>query len=465
MSRGALAFALLLAACQPRGQLIVHVDTDAEVPASPGEPATRRWLFDRLRIEVLRDGAGVLDRNQSPVSRDFAVDHALFAGGQASIGIAPPVGDSGLTARARLYRSGRLTAGEPTPSSTIDVTVSLPPLAGDSTTDLTVRLHTEDVGRALGPVDPEIGLPGDSEVGTWPGLEEVPCAGQAGDDEVCVPGGAYFMGDPIMRALGAGLDADRERLVVMKPFYIDLHETTVAEYRQHYSALVSQLVQDPILRDLTLDPSNDSAWCTWTRTALTGDASTEALPINCVNLDAASTYCGLRGKDVPSEAQFEFVASGRGEELGYAWGDDEPQCSFATWGRGGIGARSGDIGDCLASGSIGGVAPPGSGTRDRVRLVDAGSGQMREVVDLAGNVGEWVKDEWSRQEEAFWSAPGVFHDPVANLTSPLDGHMAVARGGVWYLTPIALRAAFRQGLPSTSLVNGLGFRCVRSAAP
>lgn len=73
------------------------------------------------------------------------------------------------------------------------------------------------------------------------------------------------------------------------------------------------------------------------------------------------------------------------------------------------------------------------------------------VLDLAGNVAEWVRDTKANY------APGLSKDPVQTA-----GTLHVLRGGGWYSsTPRAVRAAARDSLEDGYFLNGVGFRCVR----
>jgi formylglycine-generating enzyme required for sulfatase activity len=427
--------------------VILYVDTDAPVPpAATAPPDENRppWLFDRLRFEVLRSGALI----DGSAQRDFAIDEQKFRDGAVSIGIAPTPGEDDLTVRVRMYRSGRIDAGEPRPLSTLDTTVALPSVGSTNRIDLTVRLHVEDVGNPLGPIAPQSGKPGPSSVGSWPGAAIVPCPAPPRDGEACVPGGAYFMGDPVLGDLDPGKNADVERLVVISPFYLDTHEATVAEYR----ALTPMLLEDPpILRDLTQAPSDYASWCTWT----TNPGAFEAMPLNCVLRRTALEYCQNLGKSLPTEAQFEFVASGRGRERGHVWGEDPPACGDAVWGRGGVGAYAEVASMCLQAGSMGGEAAPGSGARDRLTLDGV------DVIDLAGNLSEWMVDQWSRQDEAYWSRPGVYRDPIANVASVDGADEWTQRGGYWTALPLLLRAASREFASGDEIGPDGGFRCAR----
>ena len=91
-------------------------------------------------------------------------------------------------------------------------------------------------------------------------------------------------------------------------------------------------------------------------------------------------------------------------------------------------------------------------------------GASEDVVDLAGNVSEFARDKWSRQDEPFWSRPGVFRDPLADVDSPSDGRDGgtyANKGGHYMSLPIELRAAFRGFLHDNGISPQTGFRCAR----
>jgi formylglycine-generating enzyme required for sulfatase activity len=438
---------MLLGACATSSEVIVFIDTDAPVPPAATElpdPNRPPWLFDRLRIEVLRSGQLV----DESALRDFAVDEQQFRDGKVSMGVAPVPGEDELSVRVRLYRSGRLLLNQPRASSTLDTTAALPSVGTTNRAHVTVRLHVEDIGTSIGPIAPDLGDPGPSAVGSWPGAKILPCPSAAGPGEVCVPGGAYFMGDPLLGDLDQGRNADNERLVVISPFWLDTHEATVAEYRAQQPNLVSFPPDHP---NTPGDITDVLSWCTWTD----APGANEAMPLNCILRTTALEYCQSLGKSLPTEAQFEFVASGRGRERGHVWGEDDPSCDDAMWGRGGVGAYIEVAAMCLQPGTMGGAAPAGSGLRDRL-VIDG-----VEVIDLAGNLAEWQGDQWSRQDEAYWSRPGVFRDPLANVVSSDGDDMWTQRGGYWTGLPLPLRAAWRDRAGGMDIGPDAGFRCAR----
>jgi formylglycine-generating enzyme required for sulfatase activity len=265
---------------------------------------------------------------------------------------------------------------------------------------------------------------------------------------VCIEGGAFWLGDPGL--LTGDAPPNGERLVVVSPFLLDRSELTVAAFRARSSS-VSPRYQ-PVVRGQ--DVTSITAWCTWTL----APSGLEQLPVNCLSRDAALMYCKALGRSLPSEAQYEFAASGRGEENIYPWGGDTPGCADAVWGLGGGGGRSSiefELSDssCRPADELGGPEPPGSGLRDRLSAGGAANGG--EVLDLAGNVSEWVLDGYSPLDAGVWATPGILVDPVE---SPL-GADDTTRGGSWRDGTYQLRAGTRAEIPHNNGAHYVGFRC------
>jgi formylglycine-generating enzyme required for sulfatase activity len=281
-------------------------------------------------------------------------------------------------------------------------------------------------------------------VGTWPGAKRVPCSGAPLPGEVCVPGGAYWMGNPALSTSLPGGQADAQRLVVVAPFFVDATEVTVAQLRA--SGLATS--GDPMTAAGSL-PTDLEATCTYTTEA--GDA--EAFPVNCVSWDKGRAYCQAAGKDLPTEAQWEYVA-GALRSLDFVWGRDDPTCTDAVFGPGGVGAYVGAISPCRPTEGLGGPLPAGSGARDVLEL------STGKVFDLAGNLFEQARDVFNAQDEPCWG-PGVFHDPSCETPGAFGGR--AFRGGGWTSTQGELLAANRYFFGATLTSSQLGFRCARDA--
>jgi sulfatase modifying factor 1 len=455
--------AALVAACTstpaelpPLGQILLFIDTDAPLPPAAGaapvdftEPAP---LFDRLRVELQPPGqAGPC----AGCSNDFAVDAGLFARLGASVGLQPPPGQAGWTARIRLYVARFASAdGTPDAGSTIDVTVSLPPVGATGVDRWTVTLHTDDTGVPVGPVEPTAGAPDTSVVGTWPRARRVPCAGAAGPGEVCVPGGAFWMGDPGDHS-AVGVAPGWHRLVVLSPFYLDAREVVAGAIRP--AAAAAWGVRPWSGGSAGTDPAD---WCTYG----VQPGPRDALPLVCITWAGASAFCHALGKALPTEAQLEYAMGALAGQR-FVWGEDLPVCDDAVFGRGGFGVFSDIAHVCPTTGaslgSLGGPEPPGPGPFKALDMLPLPGG---DIWDLMGNVQEWAADVYQASGEACWRRGGILQDPVCTTPGPTFGSSHSIRGGSWLAVGVALQAAARNFLAANGINPELGFRCARPGA-
>lgn len=445
------------AALPPIGQLLVYVNTDAPLPPAAGEalgPDDPLPLFDRVRVEVFAPG----DRQPcAGCTHEFDLDRALVGEGRASAGVVAPPGVSGYRARVRLFAARFVEVGEPRADATIDVTVALPPAAREGVTPVTVVLRTDDVAHPVGSLDaPAAVQPGPAApglVGTWARGERAGCTGGARPGQVCFRSGAYWMGNPLLRRHHVDRDSVVLRVAAVSPFYLDTEEVTVAKLRA--SGLAAPT--DPMRFNDADGAPGPILHCTYTDD-VGGD---EALPVNCVGWDVARAYCAAKGGDLPTEAQFQYAASGTTGAL-FVWGDDTPECSDAVFAAAAVPGAA-----CPTPW----LAPPGSGARDRLTMPEG------VVVDLAGNVAELALDAWQYESEGCWQ-PGVAVDPLCTEHNADSPKAHTVTGGSWITSAGWLAAASRQqstdlataalsgpagGLFAPGVAN-VGFRCARSGA-
>ena len=429
-----------------KGQVVLYLDTDAALPSSPGAEAAPPPLFDRMRIDLYPPGA---TDPCDGCTQIVAIDADEVNAGNLSLGVMPPEGEPGWIVRARMYRNVSLQGGEPTPDGTVDVTAALPTVTRGRVAEISLFLHVDDVASPVGsldqPIDPTPGRVTRGHAGSWPGAQVVPCSGDAGPGEVCVPGGAYWMGNPLLIAgYGADSAANIQRIVVVSPFFLDAHEVTVAEFRAGggqgafpwSGSHAGQATED---------------WCTFTASPSANDG----LPLDCIDWAPARRFCQSRGADLPTEAEFEYVAGGMRSSL-YVWGDDDPACGDAVFALGGYGVLFGNDDHCRAPSDVGGPLPPGRPRTDRDQLTLAGG----TIVDLGGNLSEWALDQWQGQDGPCWGT-GVFVDPLCGPGG--SGPTRPSRGGNWLTTAFAMRAAWRASVDSTAAPPEQGFRCARAA--
>jgi formylglycine-generating enzyme required for sulfatase activity len=167
-------------------------------------------------------------------------------------------------------------------------------------------------------------------------------------------------------------------------------------------------------------------------------AGYERRPVTQVTWDGAARYCADQGKRLPTEAEWEYAARG-GRGTRFPWGDDEPRCDGVVFGR-----KRGRPCDHLPAG----VAEVGTALQDR---------SPQGVMDLAGNVGEWVLD---RFVERYPPCTGACVDP--GRAGQGDAHgidLRVIRGGDWWVSADKTRAAGRLRLPRQEPSGNIGFRC------
>jgi formylglycine-generating enzyme required for sulfatase activity len=447
-----LAVSLLaLAACRSappaKGQIVLYIDTDAPLPAAAGmPPAAIPALFDRIRIDVYPPGATDPCDGCTQV---VAVDADQIASGRLSLGIMPPEGGAGYAVRARMYRAISVQGGEPTPDATVDVTAALPVVTRGSVREISLLLHVDDLAAPVGsldhPIPPTPGKVTRGHAGTWPGAQPTPCVGDPRPDEVCVPGGAYWMGNPLLVA-GFGPDsaATLQRIVVVSPFFLSAHEITVGTFRDSGDKDVTAWSGSHAGQD-------DKDWCSFTP----APSSNDAMPVNCITWASARQFCQSSGADLPTEAQFEYVGGGMASLL-YIWGAEDPKCGDAVYGRGGFGVLFGTDDECRSSTDFGGPETRVRDRSDRDQLQLAGG----TLVDLAGNLAEWARDRWEGQDGPCWGT-GVFTDPVCD--PDVNSSTRPVRGGKWSAPAFPMRAAWRASADPTLASPDNGFRCARPA--
>lgn len=155
-------------------------------------------------------------------------------------------------------------------------------------------------------------------------------------------------------------------------------------------------------------------------------------PIVCVTWTQAAAFCAWRGARLPSAIEWEKAARGP-KGRSYPWGEAAPTCARAVLPSYHA-ISAGGLHDAPGCGEF---TPQPVGRRPR-------GASPYGVLDLAGNVEEWVAD-----------AHPVDGQPAATiLRERRGGHFASA-------SPFDLRGALRSYSPPEQASSALGFRCAR----
>ena len=224
---------------------------------------------------------------------------------------------------------------------------------------------------------------------------------------VLVPAGSFMMGDADTASDGA----QPPHMVTMSAYCMDLTEVTVAAYRGCTATGCTP-------------PSSGGSY-NW------GVTGRDNHPINGVNWNQARAYCQSLGRDLPTEAQWEYAARGTDGRI-YPWGNTAP-ASQLCWNR---------TTSCAVQSFPSGNSPFG-------------------LSDMAGSVWEWTLDWYAIYTAASSS------NPTGPVSVPAPGRRLI-RGGAWNdYNPTHARSAFRNNSDPATTDPVLGFRCARtlSSAP
>jgi formylglycine-generating enzyme required for sulfatase activity len=233
---------------------------------------------------------------------------------------------------------------------------------------------------------------------------------------VRINGGSYQM--------GLGVPGMSQQEVTVSNLLVAKSEITVAQYHKCVEAGACDL------KDVGKSIFGNSDHCNW------GKTNRFNYPMNCVTWHQARAFAKWAGGDLPSEAQWEYIARSEGKSEFYPWGDQSPNCVYANLG---------DKGD-------------GCGKRGAVDVCSYAKGHSKQgVCDLVGNVWEWMLDDFN--ETAQGSGNG--DSPWCQVAGCGGDVNKVIRGGSWDIDSTHLSDGVRDGFKAEDRRHTVGFRVVK----
>ena len=230
---------------------------------------------------------------------------------------------------------------------------------------------------------------------------------------VDIPGGRFMMGVEYTNP-NRSRRRWRRRRVILKA--TGGRPVEVASFRLDKFEVTNALYEDFVRATKAPEPPF------WRKVHFTGPH----LPVVGITWDEARAYCAWAGKRLPTEAEWEYAAQGAGKGRRYPWGNAQRDRH-----------------------AVFGLSPDAGGPKAVGRRPEGAS--VHGVEDLAGNVWEWVEDEFRAKPED---------------ARPLNQNgrlLRTLKGGSWVNGWWALASSHRTGDVPDRRLPAYGFRCAADA--
>lgn len=217
--------------------------------------------------------------------------------------------------------------------------------------------------------------------------------------------------------------------VTLSDFYLDKTEVTNDMFKRF-------LDKDPEWKKGKISPDshNGKYLDKWEGAKFPDDEGN--FPVVNVTWQAAAAYCRSVEMRLPTEAEWEYSARGGKKNALFPWGDEVPDKSRLNYGKSGFGRAV----------PVGRYPPNGFG-----------------LYDMAGNVWEFLADEWQPYKA------GAAKNPVAgnDLFVAGESFRAVTtrralRGGSYGAGDLNLLVTYRDSHLPSNAADHVGFRCAAS---
>lgn len=181
-----------------------------------------------------------------------------------------------------------------------------------------------------------------------------------------------------------------------------------------------------------------SELCSWNSASQDGPK-----PMNCLSWQQAQDACNRRGGRLPTEAEWEYAATGQGAGNLFPWGNAPPTCDTAVLER-----HSPLNLDAYCS------------SDDKLEPVEQSlslGDKVLGIAGLGGSVSEWMADDFRLYDDGCWQREGILHHPLCKAA---NGLAKAVRGGSFDAPREVSYAALRFGETADTQKTSIGFRCV-----
>jgi formylglycine-generating enzyme required for sulfatase activity len=269
----------------------------------------------------------------------------------------------------------------------------------------------------------EVSVPTEEEV--KPVLHDTRIRQADGMVMLYVPGGMFLMGSTDQQVVTAMSLCDQ---------YPDAYgkcaaETFELEVPQHQVTVEGFWIDQTEVTNAQYDRCVQGGACRRSRLANNAAYNGANYPVAGIPWDDAVNYCEWVGGRLPTEAEWEYAARGPEGHI-FPWGN-EFDCEGGNFWE-----NCSRCEDGYAKPAPVGSFPSGI--------------SWSGALDLAGNVWEWVLDEYDEDTIHYQSS----------LPPTIDGGLRIIRGGSWGYCPAYVRATYRYVVEPEADYLAVGFRCV-----